>query len=236
MMKPAPTTSATKNSYNVRIFLLLFLILIVLGLVGVRLFFLQVVNHGYYQALADGQHNDPDESASPNRGEIYLTSALEDSQPVLVATNITKDLVYANERQIANPATVAGKLAPILGMDKAEIEDKLTGSSAYSVIKKELDDSVSAQITALDIKGIYLEPQTMRFYPEGDLASQVLGFVGYSGDQRVGQYGVEGQYEKELAGTPAVSSANAQASGSWTIVARKEGRRYLSDAGSGDSI
>ena len=89
MMKPAPTTSATKNSYNVRIFLLLFAILIVLGLVGVRLFFLQVVNHGYYQALADGQHNDTDESASPNRGEIYLTSSLDNSQPVLVATNIT---------------------------------------------------------------------------------------------------------------------------------------------------
>ncbi len=213
-MQISSNGNAGKNSYNLRIFLLLSGILIFLVLVGIRLFFLQVLNHNHYQAMADSQHG-TEQKILPNRGEIYLTSAKGDEKPLLVATNITKNLVYANQRQITNPSSVAQKLAPLLDMSKADIITRLTGDSAYSVIKKQITDEVSEQIKSMGIVGIYLEPETVRFYPEETLASQVLGFLGFKGNQRTGQYGVEGKYESLLAGSAGIQSLDTDVAGRW---------------------
>lgn len=213
-MKPTSNGTAAKNSYNLRIFLLLSSILIFISLVGVRLFFLQIVNHHHYQAMADNQHG-TEQTIQPNRGEIYLSSALGDGKPVLVATNITKNLIYVNQKQITQPSTVAGKLAPLLEISKADLIPKLTGSSVYTVIKKQLTDEVSEQIKSMNIPGVYLEPEIIRFYPEDNLASHVIGFLGFKGNQRAGQYGVEGKFEAQLAGEAGVQSLDTDVAGRW---------------------
>ena len=95
-------------------------ILIFIGLIGLRIFSLQVLNHDYYEALAQNQHGSQT-TLIAKRGEIYLSPAVGDTRPVLVATNITKNIVYANQKQITNPENTAGKLAPILEMAKASL-------------------------------------------------------------------------------------------------------------------
>ncbi|HTL39547.1 MAG TPA: penicillin-binding protein 2 [Methylomirabilota bacterium] len=231
MNRIAPNYESKSNSYNLRIFLLLCAILVFFGFIGLRLFSLQILNHTYYEALADNQHGSQT-TLSAKRGEIYLTPAMGSTTPVLVATNITKNLVYVNQKQIASPDSVASKLAPLLEMAKADLVPKLKGDSVYAVLKKQLSDDVSQKITALKIPGVYLDPEQIRFYPQNDLASQVLGFVGFKGDQRVGQYGIEGEYEKELAGTAGVEGADTDASGHSITVAG----RTIVPAHDGDNI
>ncbi|OGE83636.1 MAG: hypothetical protein A3B10_00540 [Candidatus Doudnabacteria bacterium RIFCSPLOWO2_01_FULL_44_21] len=201
------------NSYNLRIFLLLSAILIFLGLIGLRLFILQVLNHSYYEALSDNQHGS-ETTLLAKRGEIYLTEAKSDSA-VLVATNITKNLVYANQKVITDPDNTAARLAPLLEMSKFDVALKLSGDSSYTILKKQLSDEISAQILALKIPGIYLEPEEIRFYPQKSLASQVIGFLGFQGDQRLGQYGIEGKFEKQLAGSSGIQGIEKDAAGRW---------------------
>src|SRR3989344_2493353 len=91
---------AKQNSSNVRIFLLLSCIVISIGLIGFRLFYLQVVNRSYYEKLATNQH-EFEKTILPKRGDIYLTSYLN-GQGLLVATIVSKNLVYAVPKEIEN--------------------------------------------------------------------------------------------------------------------------------------
>ncbi|MEK7463458.1 MAG: penicillin-binding protein 2, partial [Patescibacteria group bacterium] len=71
----------------------------------------------------------------------------------------------------------------------------------YSILKKATQDQVN-EIRNLDIKGIYIENKNFRYYPLGNLASQVLGFVSPSSDDNAlsGKYGMELFFNDELTG------------------------------------
>jgi cell division protein FtsI/penicillin-binding protein 2 len=70
----------------------------------------------------------------------------------------------------------------------------------YEPIKRQVTDAQREKIEALDIPGLHFVPEDFRFYPEAQLASHVLGFVGFRDDVRVGQYGIEGYYNEQLEG------------------------------------
>jgi len=200
------------NSYNLRIFLLLFIITTAVGLISIRLFNLQVLSHAYYSNLAANQHA-ISTSITPTRGQIFLSG--QSGNPVLVATNISKNMVYAVPKEITDKPATAFKLSQILDMTQAEIAAKIAGSGNFAVVKKQIEDNVSAKLKELKLKGIYMQAQDLRFYPETDLASQVVGFVGYKGSDRLGQYGIEGKYEKNLAGTKGSLDAETDPTGRW---------------------
>jgi cell division protein FtsI/penicillin-binding protein 2 len=65
----------------------------------------------------------------------------------------------------------------------------------------------------LNLKGIIFEKENWRYYPNSSLACHVVGFLGMDGDKKVGRYGVEGYYEKELAGKPGLVEAKKDSSG-----------------------
>jgi stage V sporulation protein D (sporulation-specific penicillin-binding protein) len=216
------------NSYHLRIFLLLTLITFLILLIIFRMFNLQVLNHKYYAVLAADQH-EFEKTILPARGEIYLSGS---SQPVLAATNVTKNIIYAVPKEVKEPSQTAAKLASVLGLPVSEILEKITVSSNYSPIKKQVDDSTAKLIKELMLPGIGTEPENVRFYPEKNLASHVLGFLGFRGDQRVGQYGVEGNFEEKLAGTKGVLGLEKDVAGRWITVAS----RNFVQAQNGDNI
>lgn len=207
------------NSYNVRIVLLLAGITAFILLILFRMFNLQIANHSYYAALAADQH-EFEKEILPGRGEIYLNS-FGDQRPVLAATNVTRYIIYAVPKDITSPGTTANKLASVLGIEVEEIKPKLAGTGNYVAIKKQVTEDVMKQIKDLDLPGIGSEPETIRFYPENNLASHVLGFLGYKGDQRVGQYGVEGNFEAELAGSKGLMGIEKDGAGRWITVASR---------------
>ena len=187
--------------------------------IAIRMFNLQVLSHAYYKNLANNQHRGGSLSITPNRGEIYLTTT--SGNHVLVATNVSKNMVYAVPREIGDKKGLADKLSKLLEIDAVEIAEKISGNGSFVVIKKQIEDDVAMKLESLKLKGVYLQEQDVRFYPEKDLASQVIGFLGFKGDQRAGQYGVEGKYEKNLAGNTGVLDADTDPLGRWITTASR---------------
>ncbi len=206
-----PGADSKVNSYNLRIFLLMFALALFISLIIIRLFNLQILNHGYYQNLASNQHG-VKTAILPKRGDIYLSPENSNFQPLLVATNLAKNMVYAIPKEIVDKPQAAAKLAGLLDLSTKDLIGRLN-SPSYVPLKKDLAGDTAAKIKALKISGIYLQAQDVRFYPEKNLAAQVLGFVGFKGDARVGQYGIEGKFETNLAGTKGALGTDSDPAG-----------------------
>ncbi len=230
MNKLPYSQTPSKNSYNLRIFLLMLVITIVVSLVGIKLFNLQILNHAHYQSLASNQQG-LKTTINPQRGEIYLWSENSNNQPLLVATNLSKNMVFALPKEIRDRDQTSAKLAPLLDFSASDLRNRLSAQS-YTPLKKELSDVVSAKIKALKLPGIYLEAQDIRFYPEKNLAAQVLGFLGFKGNERVGQYGVEGAYQEQLAGQMGELGTDSDPTGRWISLTT----RNFTPAEDGDDV
>ena len=158
-----------------------------------RLFLIQVVRHDYYAALARGQQKFFREVPT-QRGEI----SFRDEREVL-ASNRLSDFVFASPREI--PEKERGKtidlLAELLGLEKSSLLEKLNRDTYYEPLKKDISPEDASRLNRLNLQGIYLGQELIRFYPQTELASRTLGFV-YLNHQ--GQYGLEGFYEPQLRG------------------------------------
>ncbi|MCX7624525.1 MAG: penicillin-binding protein 2 [Thermomicrobium sp.] len=129
-----------------------------------------------------------------HRGEIL------DARGRVLATDVPADRVSAIVREIEDPQRTAQLLAPLIGRPAEEIEAALTQPGReWVVLQRQLDPAVSAQIRALGLPGIVLDPEPKRAYPMGDFASQVLGFVNW---EYRGAYGLEAQYDDVVGGVP----------------------------------
>jgi cell division protein FtsI/penicillin-binding protein 2 len=186
--------------HAVRLCLILFAICI-LG----RLFILQVLDHGTYQALASGQHEIFRE-LFPERGDVLMHD-LKDGTLVPIATNQQLAFVYADPRHIEDPKSTAKALGELFGYDDDTVdalEERLDKpEDPYEPIERRVDDEMLAKIIALDLKGIFYVRESSRLYPEGEPGSHVIGFLGANEDgTRSGKYGIEGYFETELAGVP----------------------------------
>lgn len=206
---------------SLRIFPLLIITLALIGLIGVRLFVLQVLSFDYYRALAENQHQ-YNQEIIPTRGKIFIRDGLS-TTPYLVATNVNRPLVYAVPQQIEDAPVTARTLSQMLGIDQRETYERITDTDRkYVVIAKEIDEQVAEKLQEEALSGIYLEDQRHRIYPQGTLASQVIGFVGFDQDKKVGRYGVEGYFEKDLAGKPGMIEGARGLTGNWITSGPRE--------------
>ena len=171
-----------------------------------RLFVLMVFQHGFYVALAAGSH-DIYNNLFPERGNIYIQDSRSGEEYPL-AMNRDYFLVYADTRQIEDDKTaedVAEKLAEVFSYDdekKFEVFLQLNKrTDPYEPLEKKAEEVVVDKLRELDLPGIAFVRQPFRYYPEGNLAAQVVGFLGRNSEgDNIGRYGIEGYWEKELAG------------------------------------
>lgn len=197
----------------------------------VRLFSLQVLQHGFYTALAQGQHS-LYEQLFPTRGKIFATDRTGQRFPL--ATNEPLTLVYANPSRINDdPEEIAQNIAPILDFDRAVIYERITKpNDQYEPLKHAVRKPVVERLKALQYAGIEFAEELVRFYPETEMAAHVVGFLGYEGDTRTGQYGIEGAYNEALAGRTGQLQADRDAAGRWIAV----GARDFVPARDGDDV
>lgn len=172
------------------------LLLVVFGTFALRVFYLQVIRHDYYKraALSDQlkQYSVPAE-----RG--IITAHLGDGT-VPIVLNQKLYTLYADPTVVKHPQQVADKLQPIVGGNVDGLADKLrTGGTRYVVLKQKLTNVQSKKVLGYKLPGVGAEEQDYRTYPQGEMASQLLGFVDNSG---AGEYGIEQAMNKQLAGTP----------------------------------
>jgi len=191
-----------KKNPNWRINLIFIIIIACGAAVIVRLFFLQILERKMYEAQAFGQQVDFTKIVGP-RGQIFCENSQETKGNVgsgeVKSFAINKDswTLAVDPKNIKDKASFAEKLSPYITLTKDEILAQINTQSSYVVLKKEIPSQEADKIRALNIKGLSWENNPERFYPQGVMASQVLGFLGGSA---TGQYGVEGFYEDILKG------------------------------------
>jgi cell division protein FtsI (penicillin-binding protein 3)/stage V sporulation protein D (sporulation-specific penicillin-binding protein) len=170
------------------------------GVIVWRLFSLQIVSGDFYKDLADQQYNAL-KSRPPisYRGSVYFR---EKSGQLVSAAVVKNGFTLAiNPKIFKNPEQVYEKLSSIIPIDREEFLRKAgKENDSYEEIARRLEKEQAEQIKKLNIEGVDIVPEAWRFYPGGNLASHVLGFVGYRGDELVGQYGIEKEFEEFLKG------------------------------------
>lgn len=197
-----------------------------------RLFTLQVLAHGFYKTLAAGQY-EISQRLLPERGEILAHDRYSGERLFSFATNQDLYLAYAIPKRIAQPEELAKAIAPILGLEETDILPRLKKSEdLYEPLKHRVDDATKTALESLGLAGIEFARESNRYYPEKNIGSQLLGFVGFDGNERKGQYGLEGFYDEELAGQPGMLTAERDAAGRWITVSDK----MLEEAKDGDSL
>ena len=169
---------------------LLIITAIAFSLFAVRLVDLQVVK-GPDLAAAALEQRIKTKSIPAIRGNILDTKG-EPLAPTVEARDVTAD-----QTLISDPAAVGTALAPILGVDAAVLANRLTGTRRYMYIAKGLSPATWREIEALRLPGIFSEQTQRRLYPGGDLAANVIGFVGADGK---GLGGIEYAMQGLLAG------------------------------------
>ena len=152
------------------------------------MFFLQVKNGDYWQAIAKGQQLSLKESVG-ERGNFFL----EDGEKIL-AQNIKKNIIYVFPEKIENKEETAEILETIFNQSKEEILADLQENQTF---KKEVDDEQFQEIKKQNIRGVSGNEIQKRFYAQNSLAASLIGFVNEEGD---GQYGIEGYFDDVLKG------------------------------------
>lgn len=185
-MAKSPTSGSTRL-YCLAAFLAFWFIVI-----AVRLVWLQLVNYGEYTQRAARQQQRSIE-VSAVRGNIYDRNGNE------LAMTVSVDSIFAVPAEIPDISNTAHVLGRILNTDSSEIESRMHASRAFAWVARKVDSTQSSRVRALNLKGIYFQKESKRFYPKRELAAQVLGYVGMD-DEGLG--GVERVYQTDLAGKP----------------------------------
>ncbi len=166
-----------------------------LGLVG-RLAYLQIVHHHYYAVEAQQEHLSR-QTVSPTRGAIL------DRNGYPLATSLDAYDLYIERRSWQDPTSLrrwAQTLAPLVNKRVDDIVAGIAGEpDGDYTLALGIDYNKGQSVINLGLPGLKAVPSTRRFYPEGDLASALLGFTGRD---HVGLAGLEADLQDELSGTP----------------------------------
>lgn len=173
--------------------------IIVVAVIVSRLAFLQTTQHPLYAALAQEQY-DVFKKLFPDRGRIFVTDRVTNTlYPVAINDELYE--IYAVPRRIKNPDAVAKALTPVLEMTEDEIHNMISNKDeTYHLLKRKVTRDVRDAIIGLNLKGIGAQSEVSRYYPEKSSFAHITGFLGFQGDRRVGQYGIEGAENDALAG------------------------------------
>ena len=168
--------------------------------IGGRLFWLQVIRHHDWVERAAKQQQRTFEVA-PRRGVLYDRNLRE------LAVTVQAESVYAVPSELGeNRANVAELISGIVHSDPTDtftsrgaILARLNASRNFAWIGRKLTPEQASRVRELNLKGVYLQKEFKRFYPNTDLAAQVLGYVGVD-DAGLG--GLEREFDDDLHGTP----------------------------------
>ena len=193
-----------------RIISIFLLLLLSLGGVAAKLFFLQIQQRDRLAERATKQYQRRLPILS-RRGTIYDRTGRE------LAVSLKVTSVFAQPAAVEDPAATAKALAPILDQPASDLAARLTTDKPFVWLQRQLDPAQAEAITDLNLKGIGLFPESRRYYPRQELAAHVLGLVGL--DDR-GLEGLEHQYDDLLGGQPEFVSAQQDALG--RVIFRQE--------------
>ncbi len=163
---------------------------LLLALVLVRAAWLQAVEGSGYRADAHSQQTET-VMVPGVRGAILDRNGKE------LAVSEEAASVFATPYQVEDPPAAAAKLAGAPDVDQNKILEQLADpDSGFEYLARKVDLPTAEKVEKLDLAGIGLLPDSRRIYPEGELASQVIGTVGIDNQ---GLTGLEASEEETAA-------------------------------------
>ena len=193
------------GSTRLRILAMVVVALVLAGMVWSRLAYWQVARHGQLAMQAQAQYREVVDLPAV-RGAIFDRNLTQ----LVVNTTVYSAFVSPDQVPSAWRQRVTSALVSVLGADQTTVTTILASPAKFAYISpRRFTKEKADKLTALQLPGVGLEPETQRSYLPGigagtTLAANLLGFVNYSGD---GQYGLEAYYQKALAGTPGYISS-----------------------------
>jgi len=113
---------------------------------------------------------------------IVQRADITDRNGVLLATSLPTASLYADARRILDPAAAAAKLARVLpDLDVADLREKFESGKSFIWIRRDLTPSEHYEVNRLGIPGLDFQREERRVYPQGQIASHILGFTDIDG-------------------------------------------------------
>jgi cell division protein FtsI (penicillin-binding protein 3) len=190
-----------KNRSRLRVAKIVFVILF--AVMAGRAFQLQVLQGEKLKRLGERQHL-KEWIVLPKRGAVV------DRTGEPLALSLEAQSVYARPHRIRELDSASRNLARILGLKVADVKQKLTSDKPFTWIKRQVTPREAEQIQALSVEGIGMFYEPHRYYPQGQLAAHVIGFVGRDAE---GLEGLELHYNHYIRGESGSSVTERDALG-----------------------
>ena len=143
----------------------------------IHLFFIQVIDIKKYRVKARNQRAGQNFAV---RGDIYDRTGLKLATDKVFYNVFARRADYDEDE--SSPEVIAKKLAPILKMSKEDLLKRLNSQNQIIAVKKDIDRNTAKQIAKLHLRAISLDKKNTREYPQGTLASHVLGYYNFDAD------------------------------------------------------
>ena len=209
---------------------ILFIVFLIIVLLIVRLSYIQLIDGRKLAKMAYEQQT-LDRAINPKRGTIY------DSTGQVLAQSSTVETVSINPGNIAkeDKEKVAKKLSEIFELDYEKVLKKVSKRSSIETIAKKVEKEKTDELRKWIereniITGINIDEDTKRYYPNNNLASQIIGFCG---SDNQGLDGIEAKYDSTLSGTKGAIKRHTDAKGGEIGV---EGETYIAAKNGNDLI
>jgi cell division protein FtsI (penicillin-binding protein 3) len=186
---------------------------VVLAAIGGRAFHLQVLQGDRLMARGQQQHLQ-EAIVLPRRG------ALLDRTGEPLALSVESQSVYVRPRRVRDADAVGRQLAEVLNMRIAEVRQRLASDRPFVWIKRQISSAEAEKIQALRLAGVGMYHEPKRHYPQGQLAGQLIGFVGRDSE---GLEGLELKYNDYIRGETGSTMAERDAHGRRVLVQGVEG-------------
>jgi cell division protein FtsI (penicillin-binding protein 3) len=184
-----------------------FFLLIFLA-IGLRAFYLQILQGDDFRRRGERQHL-KESILLPKRGSIY------DRAGEPLAVSVEAQSIYVRPRRLKEPETIARILAQPLALNPLKLEHSIRTEKPFVWIKRQITPKEAEKIKALELDGVGLSYEPSRYYPQGVLAGQVIGFVSRDSE---GLEGVELQYDEYIRGESASSIVERDALGRRVLI------------------
>ena len=162
--------------------------------IEVRLIYLQVVRYADLSARAERQQSRTIK-APAKRGDIL------DRHGHVLAYSVDADTIYAVPTEVSNAdktaAALCGALEDCDAKDRQAIAEKIRKGKYFAYVRRQVWPDQAARVAALKLDGIGFITESKRTYPNSDLASHLLGYVGVD---NVGLSGIEATYDSLVLG------------------------------------
>jgi cell division protein FtsI (penicillin-binding protein 3) len=191
------------NKSQKRLLVCFWVVMLFLIVLEARLVYIQILKREDFEEMASQQYKHQ-VKLFPRRGLI------RDRHMKPLALNVPTVSVAAYPNLIPDKRSHAAALSGLLGSSENEILKILHKGEGFRFIKRQVDYQIGKKIAELKLNGIDLFQEQNREYPQGRLASQLIGFIGVEGK---GLSGLELSCESILGGKPGRAILQRTASG-----------------------